>query len=248
MKFATMVLYSPYVGRSILKNIQNSGPYVDIIYVSVGNVPWSYTGYVPPGYNTNLDFLNESKFKDKIRIIRGNWKLEEDQGNEVVMQARKDQVDYLITHDADEFYTNFSNILNGIQANHRHDFYTTPWCSFWKSTDYVIKTESDSIIVGYPEIAINITNRIVFDHCRVPASYNKFQLDELCYHTSFVLSNDECWDKINTWGHSNQFNRHAWFHNKWLNWTEESIDLHPLNPPAWKRATRHSLKLPKELL
>lgn len=184
MKFATMVLYSPYVGRSILKNIQNSGPYVDIIYVSVGNVPWSYTGYVPTVYNTNLDFLNESKFKDKIRIIRGNWKLEEDQRNEVVMQARKDHVDYLITHDADEFYTTFGNILNGIKAN----------------------------------------------------------------HTSFVLSNDECWDKINTWGHSNQFNTHAWFHNKWLNWAEESVDLHPLNPPAWKRATRHSLKLPKELL
>lgn len=142
-------------------------------------------------------------------------------------------------------------ILEGIKDKPSFDFYTTPWCSFWKSIRHVVKTSTDDIVVGYPEIAINIKNQVSFSRCRIPTGSLSHRLGELCYHTSFVLDNDQCWDKINTWGHSHQFDTRKWFNEKWLGWNESTTDLHPLNPlnpPAWKRATKHNLTLPKELL
>ena len=67
------------------------------------------------------------------------------------------------------------------------------------------------------------------------------------HHASFVLSNEECWNKINTWSHTHQFKTKKWYKNKWLNWDIDTIDLHPVNPQAWARAVEYDELLPEVL-
>ena len=69
----------------------------------------------------------------------------------------------------------------------------------------------------------------------------------LCYHASFVLSNEECWNKINTWGHTHQFKLKRWYKQKWLKWNIDTINLHPVTPKAWSQAIQYNGTLPEVL-
>jgi hypothetical protein len=220
MKFATHVLLFSQ-DKWILKNIDNSGPFVDKIYISWSDEPWTYNKDARGNFKnkSNLELLKKSKYYDKIEIISGVWDTEESQRNACVDKAKKDDIDYLITHDADEFYTydTFAKLINDIKENPNYDFYTTPWVSFWKTFDNIIVGENGSTIIGFPEIAINIKKGIRFVRCRKPSGTKVKQLDCLCYHASYVLNDEECWDKISTWGHTHQFDREKWYKTKWLN-------------------------------
>lgn len=238
MKFATHVLLFSQ-DKWILKNIENSGPFVDKIYISWSDEPWTYNKNARGNFKnkSNLDLLKKSKYYDKIEIVSGVWDTEEDQRNSCVEKAKIDGIDYLITHDADEFYTNsdFSLIIETISKNQNYDYYTTPWVSFWKTFDNIIIGENGSQIIGYPEIAININRNVKFTRCRKPSGDKVMQLDSLCYHASYVLNDSECWEKISTWGHAHQFNREKWYNDKWLKWNTDSKNLHPISPSAWSR-------------
>lgn len=73
---------------------------------------------------------------------------------------------------------------------------------------------------GYPEIAVNLKRDIKFVRCRRPNSRNGYKLNVVCYHMCFVFDSDEdCYRKINTWGHSHQFNIDEWYKRNWKNWT-----------------------------
>ena len=52
----------------------------------------------------DLDLLKQSKYYNKITIIEGEWEYDEDQRNACLDKAQNDGIDYLINHDADEFY------------------------------------------------------------------------------------------------------------------------------------------------
>ena len=55
--------------------------------------------------------------------------------------------------------------------------------------------------------------------------------------------------KISTWGHSHKFNRDSWYYQKWLRWTPQTKNLHPLTPSHWKRAIPYTFEqLPKEII
>ena len=105
MKFATHVLFYN-VDKFILTNIDNSGPHVDRIYVTYSKKPWVYNKKARKNFSntSNLDLLKQSIFYNKITIIEGEWKYDEDQRNACLKKAQQDGIDYLINHDADEFY------------------------------------------------------------------------------------------------------------------------------------------------
>jgi hypothetical protein len=65
---------------------------------------------------------------------------------------------------------------------------------------------------------------------------------------SFVFDKDEdCWSKINTWGHSHQYNITEWYNKYWLNWTPELINIHPIQPIVWHKTVEFKGKLPEVL-
>lgn len=250
MKIATHVLLFNQ-DKWILKNIENSAPFVDKIYVSWSELPWDYNKNARVQFKnkSDLSILEQSPYIDKIEIVSGVWDKDEDQRNACLDTAKRDGMDYLLIHDADEFYTksDFQKLIDGIKSNPDYDYYTTPWITFWKNFDNVISTKEGDIICGYPEVALNIKRGNRFVRCRRPNGSKIKRLDSLCHHASYVLTDDECWYKINTWGHAHQFNTKLWFDNKWLKWTDETIGLHPITPNAWYTTKKYDNDLPEVL-
>ena len=250
MKFATHVLFYN-VDQFILKNIDNSGPHVDRIYVSYSKKPWVYNKKARKNFSnaSNLDLLKQSIYYNKITIIEGDWEYDEDQRNACLTKAKIDGIDYLINHDADEFYfhQDFIKMIEEVKENPNYDYYVTPMISFWKTLDYIVITQNGDKILGYPELIVNLKKPQKFVRARRLSGNSKYELSSLCYHASFVLTNEECWDKINTWGHTHQFKLKKWYNNKWLKWDIETENLHPVNPKVWAKAVKYDGVLPEVL-
>jgi len=243
----------------ILKTIDSCGPFVDKIYIAWSSVPWSYNPEAKLiKNNSDPEMLKKSKYYDKIVLIKGVWKLDEDQRNACRLKAIDDGMDYLITQDADEFYTfeDYNKIIQGIKDNPNYDFYKTPWICYWKNKKtavYAPPPYGKGIICGYPEIAINLHTGYEFVRARCPGKNSLrcgsfFTLDSICHHMSFVLSDKECFNKISTWSHSHQFDNKKWFNEVWLKWTPNSINIHPVEPGAWSKTVPvDDYKLPEVL-
>jgi hypothetical protein len=236
----------------ILKMIENCAPFVEKIYVAYSDLAWTYNPRAREK-NRNLtskDIIKQSKYFNKIELIEGTWELDEDERNACLKKAKADGFDYLIIQDADEFYSkkDYKNNIDNIINNSNYDLYTTPWCSFWKNLDYVMESNEGSIIVGYPEFAINCNSSVKFVRSRTTNANTIYQLPGLCYHLSYVLTDDEVYRKINTWGHAHEFDTKSWYRRKWLKWNESMTDLHPLYHTMWKKAVRFKGKLPEELI
>jgi len=252
MKIATHILFFNQ-DRWILKNIEMVAPFVDKIYVAWSEYPWSYNPAARNQFKnkSNPELLKQSPYYDKIELIKGDWKLDEDQRNSCLDAARRDGMDYLLIIDADEFYhpNDLKKLIDDIEKNPDYEYYTTPWFIYWKDFDHVLATTNGVIINGYPEVCINLKHNNRFVRCRRPSGKRFKQLSSVCGHASYVLSDEECWSKINTWGHAHQFDKNAWYRDKWLNWNENTLDLHPISPSAWHKTvkTPEELRLPYDL-
>lgn len=236
----------------ILKNIENSYPYVDKIYISYSQLPWDYNKSARENYenNTNIDEIKNSPFYDKVEIIYGDWLTETEQRNSCVDKAIMDGFDILIIQDTDEFYLSddYLKIINYMNENPNFDVYKCGWYSFWKTLEWIVVGEQMQEIIGYPQIAINLKRGIRFHDRRNPNSINEAIIpDVMCYHLSFVLTDEECFRKLKTWGHSHEFNVDIWYQEKWVEWTPESLNLHPIYPPGWYKTVKNTHPLPKEL-
>lgn len=246
MKIATHILFFNQ-DKWILRNIEMVAPFVDKIYVAWSELPWSYNLAARDKFKnkSNPELLKQSPYYNKIELIIGEWNLDEDQRNACLDAARRDGMDYLLIIDADEFYNqnDLKKIVDDIKLNPNFEYYTTPWMTYWKDFNHILVNKNGDMISGYPEIAINLKYDNKFIRCRKPSGNKIKQLTSICGHASYVLSDEECWVKINTWGHAHQFNRDAWFKTKWINWDENTINLHPITPKEWYKA----IKIPNEL-
>lgn len=235
----------------ILRAIDNCAPHVEKIYIAYSDKPWIYNvqareNFINP---TGLSLLEKSPWLHKIEIIKGNWEREEDQRNACLDKAVKDGIDFLIIHDADEFYTagNYKANIETIDNNNEYQCFKTPMCSFWKNTSWIIESKG-SQIVGSPEFAINCGAGVRFTRARINSAQSVMMLDGLCYHLSFVRSDQDMLTKLSTWGHSHQLDRQKWYIEKWLHWYPEKKNLHPVSPSAWERAAPFTGELPASLL
>lgn len=251
MKIASHVLLYNQ-DRWILQNIANAAPFVETIYIAYSTKPWTYNKNARNLFSnkTKLNILKQSPFYSKIVILEGVWETEEAQRNACVDKAKADGMDYLLIHDADEFYTydGFKQIISTINTNPDFDLYRTPWISFWKTFENIIVKQDGQKILGYPEIAINLKRNIKFQRCRKTTGISIYQMNVLCHHASYILSDIECWEKINTWGHSHQFNAQKWFDEKWKKWDLNTRDLHPITPKDWFKTEKFIGTLPEVLL
>lgn len=246
MKFAThLCIFNQ--DRWLLKNLEMIYPHVERIYISYSETPWNYNPNAKNEFknNFNPDKLKNTKYYDKITFINDAWDLDEDQRNSCLNMAKKDGMDYLFIIDTDEFYSDNSllKIKESIVSNPTYDYYKTPWICYWKTFDYALVAEDKEIICGYPEIAVNLNKDVKFVRARRLNSNNSFNLSEICHHASYVLTDNECWEKINTWSHSHQFNVKKWYDDTWLKWNENKINLHPITPKTWSIAIKRPLNI-----
>lgn len=251
MKFAThIVLFGQ--DKWIMRNIENAYPHVDKIYIAYSEKPWGYNPSARTVYKNSFDLniIKQSKFIDKIIIIEGDWLTEEAQRNACVDKAKKDGMNYLMIHDADEFYfhEDFEKIKNYITNNPNYDIYTCGWISFWKTFKYITVSQTLNKIIGNPQIFINLNKSIRFQKKRKPTGISAINIPNVvCYHASYVLTNEELQEKLKTWGHYNDFNIEHWYSNVWLKWSPSMVNMHPVNPPAWYKAIEFNEELPEVL-
>jgi hypothetical protein len=251
MKLAThIVLFGQ--DKWIMKCIENAYSHVDRIYIAYAEKPWGYNPNARNVYKNSFDLniIRQSKYINKITIIEGDWLTEEAQRNACVSKANEDGMDYLMIHDADEFYfhNDFEKLKDFIIQNPNYDYYTCGWISFWKTFKYITVSNFSTKIVGFPQIVINLKRGVRFQRKRGPTGASTISIpDIICYHASYVLTNAELQEKLKTWGHHNDFNVDAWYNNIWLKWTPDMVNMHPVNPPAWCKAIEFKEELPEVL-
>jgi hypothetical protein len=265
MRFCVLILYFD-CDQFILRTIENCAPHVEKIFVAYSPVPWTYN----PEARKNIknpstpEILSQSQYRDKIQLIEGTWETEEAQRNEVLDLAKSEGFDYLIIQDADEFFRSEDYQLNlkTIEQNPNFAFYKTPWYQFWKSTKWVILCKYSYLYKnGVPcqkfyntttcfsmAFAINIKANVRFHRCRMPTNIDDYLvLPGICYHLSYVMSDEQVERKIRTYGHTNQIDHKNWLKWKWYGWNPKTRFLHPIESQVWTKAVAFTGQLPKEL-
>ncbi|NJB69138.1 hypothetical protein GGQ74_002832 [Desulfobaculum xiamenense] len=226
--------------------MQNCAPFFDKIYAAYSDTPWSYKE-TDIKNSTSIEAVRE-KWGDKLTIIEGRWDTDEGQRNSCLDQALKDGCTHLVIQDADEFYEEsiYPSLLASIAQNPDYDAYRTRWNTFWKSTDYILahkgRPANDSVV-----FAINIAKGNRFVHMRDCSPRTSLQLDGICYHLSYVRSDEYIYRKLNTWSHARDFDTERWYQDKWLRWYPGKRNLHPVEPDKWAEAIPFTGKLPDAL-
>lgn len=199
-----------------------------------------------------------SPYNSKIKIVEGIWDSEEDQRNAVVKQAREDEMDFLIIQDPDEFYLTeeYLKNLKTIEQYPTYPFYYNPWINFWKRLDQALLERKNILGTRYSTLSISANFAlnlrqfpdIHFQDCRRPnfRQGEGYRLPGICYHLSYVHSDEDMNRKVSTWGHSHQVHK-EWMRYKWYGWTNKTKFLHPLSGPIWQKVVRFNGDLPKEL-
>jgi hypothetical protein len=258
MRFAihTLVFY----GLDTLKlMVENTGAYVDKIYLSHSAIPWSaYNAGARGQYRSEVDksMVESLPFKEKIVWLEGVWSSEEDQRNHSLEQARVDGMDYMIIQDSDEFYIpeSFLANLSGIEANPNYPVYRCPWTVFWKSLNYVIQVrehegERGVTVTTCPNFAVNVRmHDVKFVSRRLVNRMDQtYTLSGLCLHLAWILSDEEVLQKIQTWGHSHQFDYKKWYQQKWLAWQPGTRYIGHITRANYLMAVPFIGSLPREL-
>lgn len=241
------------VDASILQMLDNCAPFVEKIYATWSEYPWQYNAEAREKYRnpTRPEILDASKWRDRIELIRGEWDTEEAQRNAALERARADGMDFMIVQDADEFYTPdaYRENIAGIVANPDVTWYSVPWCIYWKTIDWCVTGANGSLVVGRPQFALNCRDvSATFAEKRsIAGSQGVHALPGLCHHVSYVMDDQSMLTKIETWGHSAEFDRQRWYADKWLGWTQETRNLHPVSPHAWPGVVRAPALRPRQI-
>jgi hypothetical protein len=222
--------------------LENMSPHVDKIYVAYPLRPW---GYVPESRAAKLnptsmaDVLVAAKGLN-VEVLEGDWETDEGSRNACLERAKDESFDWFLTQDADEFYTEHSWQMirkQLIRSFHEESFVTT-WYNFWKSAQYVVVNGRGDIKGTNAGFALRCKKDLFFERSRIPNTTRTLVMDCPCYHYGYVRTDAEIREKISTWMHAKDFNALRWYKHKWLNWTEDTINLHPTAPWIWKRAIR----------
>lgn len=258
MKFGILTL-AFYGNNTLERMLANTGGLVDKIYLSHSPVPWNkYNTHARENFTSdfNSERISTFPFANKIHFLEGIWESEESQREQALQQARADGIDFLIIQDADEFYLpeDFMKNLEGIRNNPNYPAYTCPWLKFWKNTGFVMQArkhngKSKQTVTTCPNFAVNV-NYPGIHFCSkrlINESENSFMLEGLCLHLCWVLTNEEVFKKISTWGHSHEFDYQKWFKHKWLSWREDTRYIGLFKRSDYLRAVPFKGALPKEL-
>jgi hypothetical protein len=247
MKLAVQILLFGQE-KWIMRTLENAYDNVDHIYIAYSKSPWTYNPHARENYTNSFDLerITTSRFMDKITIIEGDWFTEESQRNACLNAAEADQYQYMMIQDADEFYSDsdYQKIKDFIKKNPNHNTYTAHMYNYWKSFKHIILGPHGQKTTGEANIVVNIANTR-FVNKRNPRHGSKVNIpDVICYHGSYVLTNEELLEKFKTWGHHNDFDIHRWYRDVYVNWKLEDVNLHPLEPHCWSRVVEYDGELP----
>jgi len=237
------------VNRFLPDSVQHVFPHVDKLFVGYSARPFSYnigvreTDVNPTSRETFTELGNEGD----LEVIDGDWSTEEEARNACLDAARQQGFDWLLVIDADEFYTEqcWEQLLRKLRCSSQQDHIITTWYNFFKSSHYVLVERDGSIKSTNVGFALRCSGSNRFRDRRLTTASRSQIVDCPCYHYGYVMSDAEMHQKISTWSHAADFDRERWYRLKWLNWTLDTRNLHPVAPTAWRKAVRFPLPQPE---
>jgi len=240
IKVGFCIAYDWYLLRHSLPLIYKEA---DRICLSVDAERYSWTG--------NPYSWDEEGFRDMIRSLDPDGKievLEEDyhlpdlspMANEV--RQRNKIAEHLgpggwfIQLDTDEFFLNFRGFTDYLQTlkPSRAINVSCPWITLYKQTEegffYVDAERFDQI--EFMQIA---TKWPAYEYGRRNGNFNIYT-DFAILHLSWARPEAEIWEKLNNWGHRNDFDIDLYF-KQWKELSAENYqsykNIHHLVPGAW---------------
>jgi hypothetical protein len=263
MKTSRMMFYSDYVSdEQLILALENSSV-LDKCYVGVSDIAWS--GRKMEGINTNLlkNIKDITPNAEVIWIDSGMYssqsasEAEATCRNAIINKSIDEKFDFLVVQDTDEFVheDDWNFLLNDYfptMVSVGYDTCAIRWKNFWKSWNHLLLTGVD-VVPGWPgewaTFGLNLSKPVFFSSMRHTESVVKcgIKQDVFLYHGPWILTDEQVRRKISSWGHSQDMNYENWYVEKWLNWNENTTDLHPSKiPHVWKKAIPYNGKLPKE--
>jgi len=194
--------------------------FVDKIVVLLSAKPW----YGLPSEADRTLFIA----RDLAEVLIQDWRTEHDQRNYGL--ARLYDYDYVLTSDADEFYTleDRKKIIKTLQNQDEPCFRADRMITYWKTTDYIFDPPD-----GHkPIIAVNPRKIKFYEHRQpMPVEETKLQtyqpiIPVAIHHLSWVRPDHKIKDKIEHFSHYDQI-KPNWYENVWLKWTPEMEDIRP---------------------
>lgn len=236
------------VDRFAATAIKRLMPHVDKLFVAYSELPFSYSRDARARVRnpTPRSAFTSTGHGPAIEVIEGDWHKEEHARNACLRAARAQGFDWLLTVDADEFYTEASwqGIREALRRSYGRDHVVTTWYNFFKSSGYALIDRRGSLKSTNAGFALRCQPHLEFAHKRLANATRSVVVDCPCFHYGYVMTNDEMSMKLGTWSHSADFDAHRWFRLKWLRWTPSMRNLHPTNPPSWRRAVPFPLEQP----
>lgn len=181
----------------------------------------------------------------KIKIYEDDFHLPElsPMGNEI--RQRKLMAEYLgvngawyLQLDSDEYFLNFEGFVAYLKKikSKRPINICCPWITLYKRVDegfLMIKPTTFENIEFIP-IATNLPT---YEHGRRNGLFNHYT-NFAILHQSWARSSEEVWQKLNNWGHNQDFDIQAYF-QKWESLNADNYktvqDFHPFKSSEWER-------------
>jgi len=169
----------------------------------------------------------------RVDILEGNWSTEAETRN-AGMEYLAD-CDYVFMIDSDEILLDGDlQKLRELCESRLHQVLSVRLHTHWKTPDYRIEPPEHGTI----KMVLRRDVRIVGVR-EVEAPVH--ETDVWCRHLSYVRTDEEVREKMRISGHSHEM-LPRWYEEVWKAWDAKPDleDLHPVHPPAYRRAVRAS--------
>jgi glycosyltransferase involved in cell wall biosynthesis len=185
-----------------------------------------------PSRSQSGAIVSLSKIPDldpRVDVLEGNWRSEAETRN-AGMDYLED-CDYVFMIDSDEILLDEDlETLQALCEQAAHPVISVKLHTYWKTPDYVIDPPEDGTIkmVLRKDVRLYGVREV-----RGPVHPS----DVYCHHLSYVRSDDEVREKIRLSGHASEI-RPDWYERVWKAWDKnpDLENLHPVHPPAYRRA------------
>lgn len=226
-----------------LKQIYDFSDKIYICYDKDGKT-WAGNNFTIPQDVFNqikeLDHHDKIIFYSDSFYVEGMSTIDLDTRQRNMLSQRMGEGGWHLQIDSDEYPINFNKLTIFLR---KHKYLLkhpekTPVNFFVNFVTLFKQTEEGFFVIApYTEACFLITNVPVYVNARLPKNEYYLRLDFNNIHQSWARSNEEIHQKINNWGHNNDFDTRE-FLEKWDNLSVDNYknfkDFHPLAPDHWK--------------
>lgn len=165
----------------------------------------------------------------RIDVLEGNWRTEAETRN-AGMDYLND-CDYVFMVDSDEIVLDDDlEILRDLCLSGKHRVIASRLFTYWKTPEYRIDPPEQGTIkiVLRREVRLHGVREVAGD---------VHMADIWLRHLSYVRTDDEVREKVRVSGHAREI-LPGWYERVWKAWDQnhDLEDLHPVHPPAYRRA------------